>query len=165
MKRNLLLLTLISSSIWIAACTTPAPQNANTPSNTAKPGANGTTPVAVHGVPGGPPSQPSGGPQFGTPIDTTRLDAMIEKAEQGHAAKPNDARYTKALADAYFARAEALKDAQQYRSALGDYRRTLKYDASNVPAREMRDQIIAIMQSMHREVPEEGQEPPAMHKQ
>jgi hypothetical protein len=165
MKRNLLLLILISSTLPFAACTTPTPQNANTPGNTAKPGTNGTAPVAVHGVPGGPPTQPSGGPQFGTPIDTTKLDAAIEKAEQAHAAKPTDTHAIKALADAYFARAEALKDAQQYRSALGDYRRTLKYDASNAPARDMRDQIISIMQSMHREVPEEGQEPPAMHKQ
>lgn len=174
MMRTLLLLTAISSSIYLTACSgTPSVQSANNANTPAGVGKNGSRPVSVHevpgsapgGAPGGAPGQPSGGPQFGTPIDTTKLDAAIEQADKAHTAKPADAHATKVLADAYFARAEALKDAQQYRSALGDYRRTLKFDPTNEDARSMRDQIISIMESMHREVPAEGQEPPPMHKQ
>jgi tetratricopeptide (TPR) repeat protein len=92
------------------------------------------------------------------------LDADIAKTEKAHQAKPADAAATKALADAYFARADALTEARQYRSALGDYRKGLKLDPTNQSARTMHDQIIDIFNQMGREVPAEGTEPPAMRK-
>jgi tetratricopeptide (TPR) repeat protein len=173
MKRRLILAIIASSALCIAACAPkPATQNANNAnnanqaSNPTAPRMSGNGPVAAHEVPGGRTgSTPAGGgPMVGTPIDTTKLDANIEKAEKAHTAKPNDRTATQSLANAYFARAEALTAAQQYRSALGDYRRTLKLDPANAPAREMHDQIISIFQQMGREPPAEGQEPPPMHK-
>ena len=56
-------------------------------------------------------------------------------------------------------RGEALKDARQYASALGDYRRALKNDPSNAQAKNWIEQIIMIYDSLGRESPPEGQEP------
>ena len=61
----------------------------------------------------------------GTPIDTSRLDSNIAQAENTNQQKPGDSDARAALAHAYLARADALTKAQQYGSALGDYRRTL----------------------------------------
>lgn len=167
MKRNLLILILIFCVLLLGACSgNPAPQNANTPNKSANSGTNGSGPIAVHGGPpnpGGPGANSGPGPG-GDPIDAKELDAAIEKAEKAHTAKPSDARAAKALADAYFARASALTEARQYRAALGDYRKTLKLDPTNEEARSMSGNIVSIMQQMGRDVPAEGQEPPAMRK-
>lgn len=96
----------------------------------------------------------------GTPIDTSGLDANIAQAESTLQQKPSDDGARVALAHAYLARADALTKAQQYGSALGDYRRTLKYEPENKSARDMSSTIISIFQSLGREAPAEGKEPP-----
>jgi len=100
--------------------------------------------------------------QSGDPIDTKEMDADIAKAESFVRSKPNDAEAKKSLSEAYYKRAVALTDARQYASALGDYRRTLKYDPDNAQARNWVEQIVSIYDSMGRESPPEGQEPPPL---
>jgi len=56
----------------------------------------------------------------------------------------------------------ALTDARQYASALGDYRRTLKYDPSNAEAKDWIERIVSIYDSINRESPKEGEEPPPL---
>jgi tetratricopeptide (TPR) repeat protein len=102
--------------------------------------------------------------QSGTPIDTKDLDSAVAAAEVALKKDPSTANKQKA-ADAYYKRAEALTKAQQYASALGDYRRTAKYDPSNTDAKEWIEKIIGIYDSMGREYPKEGEEPPALQKQ
>ncbi len=94
---------------------------------------------------------------MGTPIDTSQYDREIARLEA--AAKTGNEATKKELAQAYLARAKALTGAQQYRSALGDYRRTLKYDAGNSDANSMESQIIVIFKSLNREAPAPGTEP------
>jgi tetratricopeptide (TPR) repeat protein len=100
--------------------------------------------------------------QSGQPIDTQTFDAEIASADKALKAKPADSTTKKALAEAYYNRAVALTDARQYASALGDYRRTLKYDPDNAQAKEWVNQIVSIYDSMGRESPPEGQEPPPL---
>jgi tetratricopeptide (TPR) repeat protein len=97
---------------------------------------------------------------MGTPIDTSRLEADIAMAEAAHKQKPDDEKARLDLAHAYLARAQVLTKAQQYGSALGDYRRTLKYDPQNKAALDMSATIISIFKSLGREAPAEGKEPP-----
>jgi hypothetical protein len=99
--------------------------------------------------------------QSGDPIDTKPLDLAIADAEKAHKAKAGDDTKT-ALSDAYFQRGMALTEARQYASALGDYRRAIKYDPDNEQAKEWIRQIIAIYNDMGREFPPEGQEPPPL---
>jgi len=100
--------------------------------------------------------------QSGDPIDTKEFDTAIATAEKQVKSKPNDTTAKKALAEAYFKRGVALTDARQYASALGDYRRTLKYDPDYEGAKTWIEQIISIYDSMGRESPPEGQEPPPL---
>ncbi|CAN5421853.1 hypothetical protein BH10ACI3_BH10ACI3_06070 [soil metagenome] len=97
--------------------------------------------------------------QSGDPIDTKPFDTAIAAAEVAQKKSPSDAAAKKALADAYYKRADALTAARQYASALGDYRRTIKYDPSNAEAKDWIEKIIAIYSSMNRESPPEGEEP------
>ena len=100
--------------------------------------------------------------QSGDPIVTKELDAAIASAEKELKAKPDDEEAKSALAGAYFNRAMALTEARQYASALGDYRRTLKYDPDHEEAKKWVDQILMIYDSMGREAPPEGKEPPPL---
>ena len=100
--------------------------------------------------------------QSGEPIDTKTFDADIASADKALKSKPNDETSKKALAEAYYKRAVALTDARQYASALGDYRRALKYDPDNAQAKTWVEQIVSIYDSMGRESPPEGQEPPPL---
>lgn len=104
----------------------------------------------------------SGWTSGGDPIDTAALDAAIKDAEKALAGKPNDATAKKALASAYLKRATALTDARQYASALGDYRRVLKYDPENAEAKQWVSQITSIYDSMNKKYPAEGEEPPPL---
>ena len=52
--------------------------------------------------------------------------------------------------------------ASEYASALGDYRRALKYDPTNAEAKEWVDQITMIYEGLRRPAPAEGQEPPPL---
>ena len=100
--------------------------------------------------------------QSGDPVDTKELDSAIASAEVAFNKKSSDSEAKKALGAAYFNRAEALTKARQYASALGDYRRALKYAPSNSAAKEWIDQITMIYGSMNREAPKEGEEPPPL---
>lgn len=106
------------------------------------------------------PAQPSSPNQMA--IDVSEMTSKIEKADKDLKAKPADAAAKKTLAAAYFERAFALTKAAQYRSALGDFRKGLKLDPSNEEAKSMHDQIISIFESIGREPPKEGEEPPPM---
>jgi len=145
-----------------AACgSAPRPVAEN--SNAAAPPSNERPQTAIaHSLENGtPPAGNSGAPskwtQGGDPIDTSSLDADVDKAE-----KSKD---PKALSQAYLKRADALTKARQYASALGDYRRALKADPSNADAKNWIDQITMVYQSMNREAPKEGEEPPPLKKQ
>lgn len=100
--------------------------------------------------------------QSGTPIDTAEFDAEIAKTEKNFKAKPKDKAARKVLAEAYLKRATVLTEARQYASAIGDYRRVLKYDAGNQDAKKWIDEIIKIYAMINREHPKEGEEPPAL---
>jgi tetratricopeptide (TPR) repeat protein len=126
--------------------------NGNTQSATGKP-----TPATTETRPA-TPTQGGGG----DPIDTAKLDEEVTRAEKDLKKKPADKAARASLAHAYLARAGALTKARQYRSALGDYRRTLQYDPQNEEALEMSERIVSIMKSMGREVPAEGEEPPPL---
>lgn len=96
-------------------------------------------------------------------IDVSQMTADIEKAEKSFEKNQKDQKAKNYLAEAYFVRAFALTDAAQYRSALGDFRKGLRLNANNAEAKAMHDRIIDIFQnSLHREPPKEGEEPPPM---
>ena len=94
------------------------------------------------------------------PVDVTAMTAKIEKADKDLKAKPDDETRKKNLAAAYFERAFALTEAAQYRAALGDFRKGLKLNPDDKEAQSMHDQIIEIFNSIGREPPREGEEPP-----
>ena len=99
---------------------------------------------------------------MGDPIDTSKYDETIKSIEAKLKRRSTDANLKKELSQAFAARADALTDARQYSSALGDYRRALKLDESNQRAKESADLIASIYVSMNREVPPEGTEPPPL---
>lgn len=100
--------------------------------------------------------------QSGEPIETKEFDSAIAVAEKKLGGKPADVTAKKTLATAYFKRAFALTEARQYASALGDYRRAMKYDPSNPEAKSWIDKIILIYSGMNKDYPKEGEEPPAL---
>lgn len=116
--------------------------------------------------PGNSTSQPTGPKtkwtQSGNPIDTKGFDGEIAKAEKARKAQPKDAAANSALAEAYFKRGFALTEARQYASALGDYRRTLKYDAANEEAKKWIEIITSIYNSKNQDYPKDGEEPPPL---
>ena len=95
-------------------------------------------------------------------VDVSEMTTAIEKADKAFKAKPKDEKAKQALATAYFERAFALTEAAQYRAALGDFRKGLKLNPDDKEAKAMHDQIISIFQSIGREPPKEGEEPPPM---
>jgi tetratricopeptide (TPR) repeat protein len=99
--------------------------------------------------------------QSGNPIDTAELDAAVSNAQKIVKSAPSLAA-TKTLADAYFRRGFALTEARQYASALGDYRKAVKLDPSNADAKQWIDQIQKIYDTMNKEAPKEGEEPPPL---
>lgn len=169
------ILVLIASASVFVGCTNAPQQTANT-SATAKP-ADDSAIVSSRST--GQTGSPHGAPnasativpksdvktkwtQSGEPIDTTEFDAEIAKTEKDFKAKPKDAQAKKFVAEAYLKRATALTEARQYASAIGDYRRVLKYDAGNEDAKKWIDEIIKIYAMINREHPKEGEEPPAL---
>lgn len=95
----------------------------------------------------------------GNPIDVTEFNADIAKAEKELKAKPNDEAAKKNLSEAYTKRGVALTEARQYASAIGDYRKALKYNADNSEAKKWIGTITGIYDSINREIPKEGEEP------
>lgn len=100
--------------------------------------------------------------QSGNPIDTSQFDAGITQAEKDLKAKPNDETAKKSLAAAYVNRGLALTEARQYASALGDYRRAQKLDPANEDAKKWIAQIIGIYDSINKDYPKDGEEPPPL---
>lgn len=100
--------------------------------------------------------------QSGNPIDTKLFDNEIARAVKAQKANPADGPANYALADAYFKRGFALTESRQYASALGDFRRVIKYDPTNEEAKGWIDQIISIYNSINKEYPKEGEEPPPL---
>jgi len=172
MKTKISIVTLLFLASF--ACNNAGKPVAETNTSTTAPASNSEKPqtAIAHSLEKQTPptgdAAPSGAKskwtQGGDPIDTKELDAAIKSAETALIDKPNDPANRKAMGDAYFKRAEALKDARQYASALGDYRRALKHDPSNAQAKNWIDQIIMIYDSLGRESPPEGQEPPPLKK-
>lgn len=145
---------------------TPVQQNAN--SRASEPGATPKS-VIAHASENEKPTTTNAVPgekkkwtQSGEPIDTAEFDAAVAVGEKAVAAKGTDAGAKKKLADAYFKRGFALTEARQYASALGDYRRALKQDPSNAEAKSWIDKIIVIYDSINRDYPKDGEEPPAL---
>jgi len=96
---------------------------------------------------------------LGDPIDVTEYNEAIKTATKKEAAKPNDPQAKKDLGDAFFARGFALTEARQYASALGDYRRTIKYDPENQEAKTWIAKIESIYKLMKIDAPKVGEEP------
>jgi tetratricopeptide (TPR) repeat protein len=95
----------------------------------------------------------------GNPIDTSKLDASVKVAEKELKANPKDEAAKKKLSEAFTKRGVALTEARQYASAIGDYRKALKYDPENEEAKKWIAVITNIYKSINREVPKEGEEP------
>lgn len=128
--------------------------------------------VASHSAEKSPPARPGAdparknAPRRSSPmeraVDVSKETDVIEKARAEYKKKPDDSAAREMLAAAYFERAFALTKAAQYRAALGDFRKGLKLDPDDEPARKMHDEIIRIFRSIGRQPPKEGEEPPPL---
>lgn len=162
------IIAIFVAAVAAACSSTPAP----TPSANVAGTQKDPLSVSSHGNP--PASAPAsdanvaGGKSKwtagGDAIDTTAFDAAIAKAEKELGSSPSNAAKKTALGQAYAARGTALTEARQYASALGDFRKAVKYDPSNAKAKEMMDEIISIYDSMNKAYPQEGEEPAAKRK-
>jgi tetratricopeptide (TPR) repeat protein len=150
-------MTYCAALLLLSSCGGNEPKlisNQTTPPN-AQSGGNS----AQGAAPGKPASSAPAKAGMGEAIDTSGYDARINQLEEQAKKKPDDAALRKLLAQAYLERGNALTQARQYQPALGDYRRTLRYDPNNEEARYWSDTIIGILKQMNREVPAEGAEP------
>ncbi len=158
--KTTLCLVVCATSIILSACSNqPATVSNNNATAVARVDVQSNTSTsntapALSGSSGG--SSPM---STGEPIDTSKLDAEIESLKKKADGKGSKAADGVALAKAYADRGNALTQARQYRAALGDYRRALKYDPKNEAAEQGGAMIMMIMRQMKREVPPEGEEP------
>jgi tetratricopeptide (TPR) repeat protein len=160
------ILFLIASIAFFGCNRAAAPvANAPRPINVAQQ-TNEAQSVLAHSNEGQPPKpmNASGPAKGGTgdPIDTAKFDEKIKEAEKSVKAKPADEAAKKELAQAYFERGFALTEARQYASALGDYRRALKYNPNHEESKTWIDQIVSIYAMLKRDPPKEGAEPPPL---
>lgn len=169
--QKIILTAALGAALGIAGCdNAPRPVQSNTNSAAAQTeNERPRTMIAHSGENQSPPTGNTSAPgaktkwsQGGNPIDTTEFDVAITNAEKALKAKPADDAAKKTASEAYYKRAVALTDARQYASALGDYRRAVKLDPSNAEAKQWIDQITQIYDSMNKEAPKEGEEPPAL---
>lgn len=169
MKKAFLLFLALS----LVGCTSTAQQPATNTNNQSTNSATNSTVTSTHSAQPSAtqtntstPAAPSGNSPTMTgqarAIDTAELDAAVAKAEKEQKQKSKDETAKTALVEAYLNRADALTQAAQYRSALGDYRRALKLDPNNQEAKQWIDQITGIFKSLNREPPKEGEEPPPL---
>ena len=162
MKIAIVILLVITA----LACNKSAPPVANSakPINAAQQTNEAQTMIA-HSAEGGTPKPANSNSgkwsASGDPIDTSKFDAAIAKGEKSMKAKPDDAAKS-LLAEAYFERGFALTEARQYASALGDYRRALKFDPNHEESKKWIDQILSIYQMLKKDPPKEGEEPPPL---
>ena len=162
MKIALTFLFVISA----VACNKSAPPVANSakPINVAQQTNEAQTMLAHSGESGTPKPANSNGAKWsssGDPIDTSKFDAAIAKAEKSMKAKADEASKS-LLAEAYFERGFALTEARQYASALGDYRRALKLEPNHEESQKWVAQILDIYKMLKKEAPKEGEEPPPL---
>jgi hypothetical protein len=173
--KKIIILSL--SAFIFAACGTDTPQtnvavnraNTNAPATTTTTQSNSLV-VSSHKSNKTAPDSPSlsadQSSQTSSPnqqaIDVSDMTEKIEQAEKDLKAKPGDEGAKETLAAAYFERAFALTKAAQYRAALGDFRKGLKLKPDDQEARDMHDQIISIFESIGRQPPKEGEEPPPL---
>ena len=142
----------------------PAVSPAGAAANSAAP-AGGAPPIAsAHGARGGgdtPPGTAPGATPERPDLDTSELDARIEKAEARARAKGATDAQRRAAAEAYLARGNVFYGAQQprlYKFALGDFRRALRYDPKSEEAAFKIAQIEDIYRSLNKPVPTNGLE-------
>ena len=156
-------LVIILSALLILSCDRAAPIAVNVNSNA--PARNDRPQTAIaHSTEGQKPASGQSGKwsQSGDPIDTSKFDETVATAEKAVKAQPNDQVAKDALAQAYFDRGSALTQARQYASALGDYRRALKYDPNHEDSKKWIQQIVGIYEMLKKEAPKEGEEPPPL---
>jgi tetratricopeptide (TPR) repeat protein len=167
MKKILFVSLLAVMAVGCSNTATPVVHNSNSAAVSSSP-EKAQTAIAHSSENGTPPNMPvasgekSKWTQSGDAFDTSEFDAAITAAEKALSAKPSDGKLKLALGTAYLKRAVALTEKRQYASALGDYRRTLKYDPSNAEAKQWIEQIINIYKSINRSYPAEGEEPPPL---
>ena len=152
-------------SFAFVGCNNSAPQISQQP--VANTNSRPSEMVAAHttenkSVPGAKSEGKTKWTQSGEPIDTSDFDQKIAAAEKNLKSKPNDEAAKKALAEAYYQRGFALTEARQYASAIGDFRRALKYEPENADAKKWIATIVNIYDSINRESPKEGEEPPPL---
>ncbi|HYO63237.1 MAG TPA: hypothetical protein VER08_06225 [Pyrinomonadaceae bacterium] len=185
MKRATLLTpVLLAACALSAACgggnepAAPAPsdgRSAATPSpSPASSSSRDTLPVtSAHGglaqspsgggspqTPGGPAAQPASAekPEMATPELDKKIAAAEAKAKRAGASAADK----RAAAAAYFERGDLFFRAQSprlYRFALGDLRRTLRYQPDHAEAQAYVTEIERIYRSMGRPIPTNGLEP------
>ncbi len=158
------LLAILLGSVCLAACAnTPQPINTvSAPASNERPQTMIAHSSENQSLPAANTGEKTKWTQGGSPIDTTEFDAAVMAAEKALSKKPADQTAKKTLAAAYFKRGFALTDARQYASALGDYRRSKKYDPANPESQKWIDQIITIYDGMNKGYPNEGEEPPSL---
>ena len=157
---------ILFAAVFAFGCNNAAPvatQNTNTNAPTSERSGNIES-VAAHTTENDNPtlakvSGTPGNSPVGDPIDVTEFNEAIKTATKKEAAKPKDQQAKKDLGAAFFARGFALTEARQYPAALGDYRRTLKYDPDNAEAKKWIAQIESIYTMLKKEAPKEGEEP------
>ena len=153
---------IILSAAFILSCNRAAPVAVNVNSNTPARTDRSQTAIA-HSTENQPQKPPAGKwSQSGDPIDTSKFDEAVAAAEKEFKSKPSDDGAKKALAQAYYERGSALTQARQYASALGDYRRALKYEPDHADSKKWIEQIVMIYSSLKKEAPKEGEEPPPL---
>ena len=163
MKIALTILFVIS----VLACNKSAPPvvNSTKPINAAQQSNEARTVLSHSGESGAPkPANATTGARpggSGDPIDTSKFDTQIAKAEKAMKANP-DSSSKSLLAEAYFERGFALTEARQYASALGDYRRALKLEPNHEESKKWIDQIVGIYKMLKKDAPKEGEEPPPL---
>jgi len=148
------------------ACSKSAPPVVNSakPINAAQQTNEAQTMIAHSGESGTPKPANSNSGKWtasGDPIDTSKFDTAIAKADKTMKAKPDETAKS-LLAEAYFERGFALTEARQYASALGDYRRALKLQPNHEESQKWVDQILDIYKMLKKEAPKEGEEPPPL---
>jgi hypothetical protein len=161
------LVTIALFAVAATGCNSAAKPVEQTGSGPAAPANERPQTAIAHSVENQTPSSSSTGSksrwtQSGDPIDTKKFDVVIDAAKKNVDKNPKDEKARQIAADAFLSRANALTEARQYASALGDYRRVVKYDPSNEEAKTWIEQITGIYQSMNREAPKEGEEPPPL---
>ena len=167
-KNKIFFLCLSALAFSLSACSGNPPTNVQT--NNANTQTTNTNPPVVSSHSGDYPKPQNnnttntGSMGGGSPIDTSQYDANIKKAEAKYNKNKDDNTAKTELAQAYFDRGLALTDskARQYRAALGDFRKTLKYNPDHEEAKMWIERIVSIFQQMNREAPKEGEEPPPL---